>query len=182
MPRRVVRSPQAPATKKAPPAGLDLSPVAAVVAEIDPRSSLITVLQRVQQQFGYLPELVVDEIARLSGVPASRIYGIITFYAQFSTTPAGRHKVCVCQGTACHVRGAREVLRAVEKELAIVPGEATPDLGFSLETVACLGACSFSPVMTVDGQYFARMKGSRVSTVLHEFDGGAGVSGEGGHS
>jgi NADH-quinone oxidoreductase subunit E len=151
-----------------------------VLREIDAQSSLITVLQRVQGIFGYLPEPVVDEVARLSGIPASRIYGIITFYAQFSTSPSGRHKVCVCQGTACHVRGAHEVLRAVEKKLGIAPGETTPDMGFSLETVACLGACSFSPVMTVDGQYFARMKGSRVPAVLHEFDGGHAGPGKGG--
>ena len=107
---------------------------------------------------------MVDEIARLTGIPASRIYGVVTFYAQFSTVPSGRHKVCVCQGTACHVRGGDEVLRAVRKDLSIAPGETTPDLDFTLDTVACLGACSFAPVMTVDGQYFGKMKGSRVAS------------------
>lgn len=177
MPRRVVRTPKAPAAGSSPPDDLDLSPVAEVLRHVDAQTSLITVLQRVQDIFGYLPEPVVDEIAHLGGVPISRIYGIVTFYAQFSTTPAGRHKVCVCQGTACHVRGAHEVLRAVEKNLGITPGETTSDLGFGLETVACLGACSFSPVMTVDGQYFARMKSSQVPAVLQEFNGGSGERG-----
>jgi NADH-quinone oxidoreductase subunit E len=129
---------------------------------------LIPILQRVQNRLGYLPQPVVDEIARLTRIPASRIYGVITFYAQFSTVPSGRHKVCVCQGTACHVRGGDEVLRAVVKDLAVGPGETTPDLDFTLETVACLGACSFAPVMTVDGQYFGKMKGSRVGPILGE--------------
>jgi NADH:ubiquinone oxidoreductase subunit E len=152
---------------------LDLSEVARLAeAVFHTESDLIPLLQKTQAHYGYLPEPVVMEMARVTGVPASRIHGVITFYAQFSTTPAGRHKVCVCQGTACHVRGAHEVLRSVEKELGIAPGQTTPDLSFQLETVACLGACSFSPVMTVDGQYFARMKGSRVPAVLHEFDGG----------
>ncbi|MGD0997914.1 MAG: NAD(P)H-dependent oxidoreductase subunit E [Thermoleophilia bacterium] len=131
-------------------------------------SDLIPILQRVQHACGYLPEPVVDEIARLTGIPASRIYGVVTFYAQFSTVPSGRHKVCVCQGTACHVRGGDEVLRAVRKDLSIAPGETTPDLDFTLDTVACLGACSFAPVMTVDGQYFGKMKGSRVAPILDE--------------
>lgn len=137
-----------------------------------PASDLIPILQRVQSRYGYLPEPVVDEIARLTGIPASRVYGVITFYAQFSTVPSGRHKVCVCQGTACHVRGGDEVLRAVRKDLSIAPGETTPDLDFTLDTVACLGACSFAPVMTVDGQYFGKMKGSRVGPILDESRGG----------
>jgi NADH-quinone oxidoreductase subunit E len=158
---------------------LDVGAVSRLAADVfRAESDLIPLLQRVQGHYGYLPEPVVNEMARVTGVPASRIHGVITFYAQFSTTPAGRHNVCVCQGTACHVRGAHEVLRAVERELGITAGQTTSDMDFSLKTVACLGACSFSPVMTVDGQYFARMKGSRVPTVLHEFDGGTGVADE----
>jgi NADH-quinone oxidoreductase subunit E len=93
----------------------------------------------------------------------------VTFYAQFSTVPVGRHKVRVCQGTACHVRGGDEVLRAVERELGAKPGQTTADLSFGLDTVACLGACSLAPVMTVDGQYYAKMKGSRVPAVLKQY-------------
>jgi NADH-quinone oxidoreductase subunit E len=161
----------------------DLAPVAEIVEQRHHSDGdLIPLLQAVQSHYGYLPEPVVAEIVRLTGIPASRIYGVITFYAQFSTVPAGRHKVRVCQGTACHVRGGHDVLRAVEKDLAIAPGETTPDLDFSLERVACLGACSFAPVMTVDGQYFAKMKGSRVPPVLKEFrtPANGGASGKGG--
>ena len=167
MPRR-----QPPSTASPPPvegevAELDLSVVAAVVDRVGRSDGdLIPILQQVQDRLGYLPEPVVEEIARLTAIPASRIYGVITFYAQFSVVPSGRHKVCVCQGTACHVRGGDEVLRAVTRDLAVDPGETTPDLDFTLETVACLGACSFAPVMTVDGQYFGKMKGSRVAPIL----------------
>jgi NADH:ubiquinone oxidoreductase subunit E len=148
---------------------IDLASLPEIIGRERPSpSDLIPILQRVQHAYGYLPEPVVDEIARLTGIPASRIYGVVTFYAQFSTVPSGRHKVCVCQGTACHVRGGDEVLRAVRKDLSIAPGETTPDLDFTLDTVACLGACSFAPVMTVDGQYFGKMKGSRVGPILDE--------------
>ena len=153
---------------------IDLTPLAEIIGQKrPPASDLIPILQRVQSRYGYLPEPVIEEIARLTGIPASRIYGIVTFYAQFSTVPSGRHKVCVCQGTACHVRGGDEVLRAVRKDLSIAPGETTPDLDFTLDTVACLGACSFAPVMTVDGQYFGKMKGSRVGPILDESRSGS---------
>jgi NADH-quinone oxidoreductase subunit E len=169
MPRRVMQSPQAPATVKAPPADLDLSPVAAVVAEIDPKSSLITVLQRVQDAFGYLPEAVVDEIARLSDIPASRIYGIVTFYAQFSTEPSGKHRVFVCHGTACHVAGATRVTQAVEQELDVTDGETTPDMSFTLGSVACMGACSQAPVMRIDEETYGNLSADQTRKAIRDF-------------
>src|SRR5665647_676391 len=108
MPRRVVRSEQAPAGD-ARQGDLDLSQVATIVDEGDAHGNLIALLQRTQSAFGYVPEPAVDEIARLTGVPASRIFGIITFYAQFSTVPSGRHKILVCHGTACPVAGATRI-------------------------------------------------------------------------
>lgn len=148
---------------------LDLSAVASVVGRVGGAASdLIPMLQRLQAHYGYLPEPVVLELARVTGIPASRIFGVITFYAQFSTTPAGRHKVCVCQGTACHVRGGRGVLRAVENELGITAGTTADDLSYSLETVACLGACSLAPVMTVDGRYFGKLTGAKVAAALDQ--------------
>jgi len=173
-----VQSPKAPATKKAPPADLDLSPVAAVVAEIDPKNSLITVLQRVQEQFGYLPEAVVDEIARLSGVPASRIYGIVTFYAQFSTEPSGKHKVFVCHGTACHVAGATRITQALEQELDVVDGETTPDMSFTLGSVACMGACSQAPVMRVDAETYGNLTAEKTRSVIREILDSLGLTAE----
>jgi len=159
---------------------LDLSAVAEIAAaRCHSDADLIPVLQQIQAHYGYLPEVVVFELARLTGIPASRIFGVITFYAQFTTLPRGRHTVRVCQGTACHVRGAHEVLHSVQKALSVVPGETTADLDFSLETVACLGACSFAPVMTVDGRYFAKMRGSRVPAVLAEFETSGRDEGDG---
>ena len=155
MPRRVSQSPQD--QSDAPAHGLDLSEVGHVVAQLDPRSNLIAVLQRVQEFYGYLPEPVVDEIARLAGIPASRIYGIVTFYAQFSTEPSGRHKVYVCHGTACHVAGAPRITEALEQELGVGDGETTPDMSFTLDSVACMGACSQAPVMRVDADTFGNL-------------------------
>jgi NADH-quinone oxidoreductase subunit E len=151
---------------------LDLSLVAAIVGHAGTSpSDLIPLLQRLQDRYGYLPEAVVAELSRVTGIPASRIYGVITFYAQFSIAPAGRHKVCVCQGTACHVRGGRGVLRTVENELGIKAGETADDLAYSLETVACLGACSLAPVMTVDSQYFGKLTGVKVAAALEHISG-----------
>lgn len=175
MPRR--HQVAAPVLDQAPDTALDLSPIAAMAASVpDPDANLITVLQRVQGHYGYLPEPVVDEIARRVGVPPSRIYGVITFYAQFSTVPSGRHKICVCQGTACHVRGGHGVLRAAESELGIKAGTTSDDLEHTLKTVACLGACSLAPVMTVDSQYFGKLTGAKVAAALEQIGGDGGGS------
>ena len=178
MPRREKQAPNAPAIKTSPPADLDLSPVAAVVAEIDPKSSLITVLQRVQEYFGYLPEAVVDEIARLSGVPSSRIYGIVTFYAQFSTEPSGKHKVFVCHGTACHVAGATRVTQALEQELAVEDGGTTPDMSFTLGSVACMGACSQAPVMRIDTDTYGNLTAEKTRSLIREILDSLGLTAE----
>jgi len=165
MPRRVPLPQPADLTDGADE--IDLAAVAEIVAATpDPAASLIALLQRVQSHYGYLPEPVVTEIARLTRIPGSQIYGVITFYAQFSTEPSGRHKVCVCKGTACHVRGGRGVLRAVENRLGIEPGATSDDMLFSLDTAACLGACSLAPVMTVDGQYYGKLTPGRVESTL----------------
>ncbi len=169
MPRRVSTAEREPGKEENP---LDLGPLAQIVAEhFQSPGDLIPILQRAQRHFGYLPDAVVTEIARLTGVPASRIYGVITFYAQFSTVPSGRHKVCVCQGTACHVRGGHGILRTVESELGMKPGTTSDDLEYTLETAACLGACSLAPVMTVDGQYFGRLTGRKVTVALGQIGG-----------
>lgn len=180
MPRRPPASAAPPLAVDGRGEALDLSAVAAIVERVGGSASdLIPILQRLQNQYGYLPEAVVAEVARLTGIPSSRVYGVITFYAQFSTAPAGRHKVCVCQGTACHVRGGRAVLRAVESELGIKAGETSDDLAYTLETVACLGACSLAPVMTVDSQYFGKLTGVKVSSALEELAGHGEADGDG---
>ena len=166
MPRRVVRTGSAPAGD--PQHDPSLEQVGTIVAEGDASGNLIALLQRAQQEFGYLPETVVDEIARLSGVPASRIYGIITFYAQFSTVPSGRHKICVCHGTACHVAGASRITEAFEQELRVNDGGTTSDMEFTLDAVACMGACSQAPVMRIDDDTYGNLDADQTRKVIRE--------------
>ena len=166
MPRREVRSEPAGVVVGAPEPDVDLEQVPTLVDEIDPHGNLIALLQRAQDVFGYLPEPVVDEIARLSGIPASRIYGIITFYAQFSTVPSGRHKVCVCHGTACHVAGATRITEAISQELGVADGGTTDDMEFTLDSVACMGACSQAPVMRVDEETYGNLSADQTRKVV----------------
>jgi NADH-quinone oxidoreductase subunit E len=159
----------------APDPSLDLSAVGEVIEEYDPKSNLITVLQKVQAHYGYLPEPVVDEVARLSGVPAARIYGIITFYAQFTTEPKGRHIIHVCHGTACHVSGADRITEAMEQELGVGDGETTPDMEFTLGSVACMGACSQAPVMRIDQDTFGNLTADATRKVIRDILKGCGL-------
>ena len=156
MPRRVVRS-ERTADGGSQPDDLDLHQIAVIVEEGDAHGNLIALLQRTQNELGYVPEDAVNEIARLTGVPASRIYGILTFYAQFSTLPSGRHKIFVCHGTACHVAGATRITQALEEELGVADGESTPDMQFKLDAVACMGACSQAPVMRIDEETYGNL-------------------------
>jgi len=133
------------------------------------RSNLISLLQGVQAELGYLPAPVLGEIARRTRTPLSRIYGVLSFYAQFYTEPHGRHTVRCCRGTACHVKGSARVIDAVRRELGIDEGETTPDMVFYLETVACLGTCFLAPAMMIDNQYFGRLTPQRVQSVLRSY-------------
>ena len=168
MPRREVRSEPAGVVVGAPEPDVDLEQVLTLVDEIDPHGNLIALLQRAQDVFGYLPEPVVDEIAHLSGIPASRIYGIITFYAQFSTVPSGRHKIFVCHGTACHVAGATRITEALEQELEVGDGETTADMEFTLGSVACMGACSQAPVMRVGEETYGNLSADETRKVARK--------------
>ncbi|MBT3188661.1 MAG: NADH-quinone oxidoreductase subunit NuoE [Anaerolineae bacterium] len=115
------------------------------------RSALIPLLQQVQVEMGYVPREAITEISRELRVSTSDIFGVLTFYAQFRLTPVGRHQVKICQGTACHVQGAPLIIDAVEEELGLGDGgDTTEDGEFTLEKVACFGACSLAPVMIVD--------------------------------
>lgn len=134
------------------------------------RGALIPILQEVQAAYGYIPQDVIKEIALALDIPATTIYGVATFYAQFHLKPRGRHVVRVCQGTACHVRGGAKILAEVEKELGIKPGETTEDLRFSLEPVACLGCCGLAPVMMIDEDTHGRMTVDKVAGVLAQYE------------
>jgi len=134
----------------------------------DPEA-LIVVLQKTQEAFSYIPPETISPIAETLGVFPSQVQGVITFYSQFYTYPRGRNVVRVCRGTACHVRGGRGVLRVVQRELDIKDGETTPDSHFTLETVACLGACALAPVMVVNRTYYGKMNPRKIETVLNSY-------------
>ena len=134
--------------------------------KVSSQSNLIGVLQEVQARFGYLPPPALHEISRRTKVRLSRIYGVVSFYAQFYTEPRGRHTVRCCRGTACHVRGGKRIIRTVENLLGITDGETTDDMMFSFETVACLGACALSPLMVIDSTYYGRMTARQVEKLL----------------
>lgn len=130
-------------------------------------AELIPILQKVQQEFGYLPEVAIKQIARFLHLPEITIFGVATFYAQFKLVPTGRNIVKVCRGTACHVRGGARILKEVQKQLGIKPGESTPDLEYSLETVACFGSCALSPVMVVNNKVRGKMTAQKVRGILN---------------
>ena len=129
---------------------------------------LIPVLQAVQGELGYLPEDALMAIARFTGVPESRVYGVASFYAQFRFSPIGRQHVMVCRGTACHVRGAPRILEEIERCLGIKEGETSEDLEYSLETVACIGCCGLSPAIMVNGKVVAKMTPQKVQKFFAE--------------
>ena len=132
-------------------------------------SNLIAVLQDMQERFGYLPPAALQEISGRIHIPLARIYGVVTFYAQFHTEPRGRHTVRCCHGTACHVKGAGGVMGAIERTLGITEGETTEDMMFYFETVACLGTCFLAPVIMIDDQYFGNLTAQKVEKVLRSF-------------
>lgn len=144
---------------------------------VSEESNLITVLQDVQERFGYLSRFALQEISGRTGVPLSRVYGVVSFYTQFYTEPHGRHTVRCCRGTACHVKGAPRVLDSVERILEITEGQTTEDLNFYLETVACLGTCFVAPAMMIDDQYFGKLTPERVEKILRSYGDGKCQSG-----
>jgi len=124
---------------------------------------VIPLLQQVQAALGYLPREAMLAIARFTGVPESRVYGVATFYGQFRLTPIGKKHILVCRGASCHVRGAPRILQAIERHLGIKEGETTPDLEYSLETVACLGTCGLSPCIMTNKKVEAKMTAKKVA-------------------
>ena len=129
-------------------------------------ANLIGVLQETQGRFGYLPREALRELSRRCRIPLARIYGVVSFYAQFYTEPHGKHTVLCCRGTACHVKGAMRVLDAVAEQLGVKEGQSTPDMMFYVETVACLGTCFLAPVMMIDTQYYGMLTPKKVAKVL----------------
>lgn len=136
---------------------------------IDTEGALISVLQDAQEMFGYLSKDVMVGIGRGLKIPLSQIYGVVTFYSQFYLTPHGKYTIRVCRGTACHVQGSKKVLSTIKNITGLKEGETSQDLKFTLETVACLGACALSPVMMVNKDYFGKMTPKKVATILHQY-------------
>ena len=132
----------------------------------------IPVLQQVQEELGYLSREAISEISKTLRISASEIYGVITFYAQFRTTPRGKHVVRVCRGTACHVRGGGVVLDQVKIDLGIAENENTEDMEYTLETVACIGACALAPAMVIDEDTFGKVTPGQVSEIFASRKGG----------
>ncbi|MCP4707326.1 MAG: NADH-quinone oxidoreductase subunit NuoE [Planctomycetes bacterium] len=129
---------------------------------------LIPLLQGVQSRLGYLPEEGLKGIARFLGIPESRVYAVATFYAQFRFTPIGKKHVLMCRGTACHVQGAPRILAEMERRLGIKEGETTEDMEYSLESVACVGACGLAPIITVNQKTYGRMTVKKVEEIVSD--------------
>jgi NADH-quinone oxidoreductase subunit E len=132
------------------------------------RSSLIPLLQEVQEAVGYLPREAMEGVAEHLNVSPSAVYGVATFYSTFSLIPRGEHMISVCLGTACHVRGSTRIIDTLERELGIKTGGTTKDRKFSLEAVRCLGCCALAPVMVVDGKVYGKMTGKRAMEILRK--------------
>ncbi len=146
---------------------LDLASVDAILRKYpNPADSLIALLQDLQDAYGYLPEEVLLRVSEKADIPAANLSGVATFYAQFRLSPPGKHQIMVCMGTACHVNGGGTVADAVEAALNVQEGATTEDGLFSWEKVACLGCCSLSPVMMIDGRAYGKLTADSVEKIL----------------
>jgi NADH-quinone oxidoreductase subunit E len=155
-----------------PPAiGRDEAKTAAAVEKIlqsftGEKAELIPILQQVQQALGYLPDGAMKRIAQFVNVPECVVFGVATFYAQFKFVPVGRNIIKVCRGTGCYVKGSPRLLDELEKLLHIKDGETTPDMEYTLETVACFGSCALAPVIVVNDKVYGRMTPDKVKQIL----------------
>lgn len=130
--------------------------------------SLITVLQKAQDIYGYLPQAAIRHIAHRLGVKPAKVYGVATFYTQFRLKPVGKYVILLCQGTACHVNGSERIETALCEELGIKTGETTEDGLFTLTNVACLGCCSLAPVMMINGQAYGGLTPDKARRIIKD--------------
>jgi NADH-quinone oxidoreductase subunit E len=137
------------------------------------KSSLIAVLQDIQDVFNYLPKEALTSAGIALGIPASRVYEVATFYTTFSLKPRGEHIVKICMGTACHVRGASAIQDKMERTIGIKPGETSADNKFTLETVNCVGACALGPVVVIDTEYHGQVTMAKVDKIIGKLKEGA---------
>jgi NADH:ubiquinone oxidoreductase subunit E len=130
---------------------------------------LITILQEVQEQFRYLPEGAMKRVAAFLNLSVSQVYSVASFYALFRFSPSGKKIVRVCRGTACHVRGGSSVLEQLQKRLGIKPGETTRDMEYTLETVACIGACALAPNISIDKETYGLVNSEKLQEVFGDY-------------
>jgi len=147
---------------------METKTILAKYPEHDP-SVLIALLQDIQETYGYLPESELHAVAQYTDMPVSRVYGVATFYNQFRLKPLGKTVIRVCRGTACHVKGSLDILRIVESELGISAGDTTKDMKYTIETVACIGACSIAPVITISGEFHGGLTVKSVQKLLASY-------------
>jgi NADH:ubiquinone oxidoreductase subunit E len=151
----------------------DLARMNAIVIEYSQQKwSLIPLLQKIQSEFGYIPPQSMPLIARGLGLFTSQVQGVISFYTQLYTQPRGRNVVRVCRGTACHVRGGKTILKLVKQHLGIEEGETSPDLEYTLETVACIGVCALAPNLVVGDHVHGHMNPKKVEQLFRNREGG----------
>lgn len=136
----------------------------------DQKGAVIPILQRTQELYGYLPQDAMLEISKKSGISISQLYGVATFYAQFNLEPSGKHLIQVCDGTACHVKGAPKLVSAVEEEFNLKAGGSDPDFEYTLEIVYCLGSCGLAPIALVDGQVYGNTTPDSLVKHIQEVD------------
>lgn len=149
---------------------LDLSQVDTIVEPyLGKKEMIIPVLQKVQEHFGYLPRFAVEHVSRRMRIPLSRLYGVATFYAQFKMKPRGRYIIRVCKGTACHIQGSPKIAERIEETLGIQSGETTGDLRFTLEEVACIGACALAPVIMINDDPHGRLAPDKIKAILDSY-------------
>jgi len=141
----------------------------AIALHRDQKGALMPVIQEAQRIYGYMPEEVQKMVAKGMGVSLSEVYGIVTFYSQFSLTPKGKYRVVICMGTACYVIGAGKILERFEKELGIKDGECTPDMKFSLNGARCVGACGLAPVISINEDVYGKLEEGRVPEILAKY-------------
>lgn len=155
--------------KNFPDSEVDFTKIDSVLDEYKGvEGSLITILQYAQEEYGYLPISVLEYIAHETGVKSAKVYGVATFYTQFRLEPIGENLIMLCQGTACHVNGSLAIEEAITEELGIGEGETTQDNIFTLNNVACLGCCSLSPVMMINGETYGHLTSEKTKTILRE--------------
>ena len=152
-------------------ASLDTKPLDGVLASMPDASpnDLVPILQQVQKVYGYLPKPILMAVSDRTGISASRIYGVATFYEQFHLVPHGRHTIRCCRGTACHVKGGHNIINAIKQNLGIEPNETTEDMRFTFETVACLGTCFLAPVMMVNNDYYGHLNARKIKSILERY-------------